>query len=225
MGTIADLSWKKADKIYQVIEALHAYAGVMGLLHPYDYGPRNILRNLFNWHYFQFRGSDQLHSTKEVVNAVLARNASRASQRKPPMTIAELDDFFKRTLRSLGGPSSVPELSNNDFLAFKQSAPVQNQHLFNPLSLPTPRPQRPTNPARPPVQINPKPKSVAIINGMEVCSQFNSARGFPRSPTGQTCTITSLIDGSVKTLCHKCSFKSAPGAPCCGNSHPKFGNH
>jgi len=197
--------WKKAGKMFQVIDGLHAYVAVMGLLHPYDYGPMNILRNLNHWQFFMFRGANQLHSTIEVINAVLAVNANRAGQRIPPLTMDELDDLFRGTLRSLGGQSTLPEEYNHDIFAFKLKEPT--------LSV-----------TKTPGSLKKKSKLADNTKFDGICFEFNKAKGCPRAPTEEKCVLTDPV-GYIRTFSHCCSFKPSPSATICGKSHSEHEYH
>merc|ERR1719319_841434 len=64
-------------------------------------------------------------------------------------------------------------------------------------------------------------ESQVLMDGMEVCADFNGPNGCTRDINGQKCIFILRKEGTSKTLLHCCSFKSSQQDPHCGKFHSK----
>jgi hypothetical protein len=210
MATTSDFQWKEVTKMQQIMEGLLGYIAIMRVLFSFDYGPPNILQTMFNWHFFSFR-LDQVKASKEVINAIMGRNAHLAEEGSTPMSITDIDEFVSRILRSLGGGRcTLPDSMPSDLFSSTLARLDNTRPRGSPSSSPTVSGavMKPTATRFSPV----------FIGTAELCGQFNSPAGCPRAPAvgSKSCT---LPDGK-KTLAHRCSFRDRSGKVC-GADHPK----
>ena len=108
MGLSIEENWVDAAKLVQVQDALFAYTRIMWNLFSFDYGPANLLEAMHHWKWLAFR-TDQLLALRSVIDGVMGRYAQQAAQRKPPMTMLQLDHFITCHLKGMGGRSSLPD--------------------------------------------------------------------------------------------------------------------
>ena len=242
IGTESDLPWKNATKMRQIMEGLLAYEAIYDSLHPYDYGPKNIVRAMFNWHFLAFR-PDQLSAAREIINSIMARNAELADELRPPLSMEQLDEYIKKCLISIGGRYQIPESFNSNDLfttSFYGGSTSGNgggngrdggvgqggsgrgrgggysgtgSGGYGRDRTPAPSP-------------NKSRKSYATIyhNNKEVCGMFNTRNGCPRAKhPAKECTLTTKADGKSRQLIHVCS-KPVNGGVCGNASHNYFGH-
>ena len=210
-ATVTDFNWLPVTKVIQIVEGVLTYNAIMSQLFPFDYGPLNILKTLNFWQYFAYRQGQQVSTLKGVVNGLLARNAQLAGEGRPPMTITEINEWIPMQLRSIGGgPCSLPD-----------SAPAD---LFSSYKTPPTKPGNTVAPGRGGTRPTATRTSMAVrfpptfVGSLELCGQYNTARGCPRTTAGtaKSCTTT-----SGNTLHHKCSHKDTTTGRICGQDHPK----
>ena len=159
---------------------------IMWNLFNFDYGPFNLLEALHHWKWFTFR-HDQLFALKSVIDGVMQRYAHQAAQKKPPMSMADLDLYIKAHLKGLGGRSSLPD----DFHFEKDGeASLKDEKFKVPSASAT-------------------SASGSSASAPELCQQFNRAI-CPRAPAGaKFCTRT-----TGEKLYHCCSHKDGKQTIC-----------
>lgn len=108
MALSVEENWGDPTRLIQIQDAMFAYVAIMRNLFGFDYGPPVLHEDLHHWRWLAFR-KNQIADLKSLIDGVMQRFAHQAAQRKPPMTMAELDLFITSHLKGLGGRSAVPD--------------------------------------------------------------------------------------------------------------------
>ena len=150
-----------------------------------------------------------------MVNSILSHNAQLAEEKKPPMSMTDLELWVPKTLRSIGGgPVTMPDAPPPDL--FSSRPPGVKQNNF---SQPMTTFAQPRN-TYVPQQYNPvarqKTFNVVSIGKLELCSQFNAST----CPRNAAANAKSCKTSNNKELLHRCSYKDAAGQ-ICGRDHPR----